>query len=236
MTILANAILERTVKAYDALLAHPELRPFMRPELLEALTAQAHALRPLLAQAGGASEADDARVADVDAVYAATRDLCAWIHDGARFRYRKHPAELARLAPLRLGQDPAEDGVRLATLQRVLPELEPAFPWQPDDGLTAAALGKQLKAHRAAQEIEPTLGVTEKAALGQLRAARPASQALWSDEGGRLEAWIIANVPPADHYAFGRERRQRPRAQKAAPQKDVPSPPAGQAVSANHGA
>ena len=129
---------------------------------------------------------------------------------------------------MRLGTSAADDGVRLATLQRVLPELQPAFVWLPGQGLTLAALGKHSKAHREAESQEPTLGVSEKDALAKLRAEQPASEALWSNEGGRLYSWIITNVPSELHFTFGRERRQRPRAAvKTTPQGSTKDKPKG---------
>ncbi len=222
MPILANAIHERTVKAYQAYLAHPELHPYMKPELRQEFEQQAGLVGPLLQTAATASEEDDAAMAKVEATYEKSRQTIMWIHDGARYCYRQHPDQLAKLTPLRLGGDAPEDGVRMATLHRILPTLEPAFTWLPDEGLTLAALVKQMKAHREAQDVEPTLGVTEKGALANLRAARPASQALWSDDGGRLEAWVIANVPSDKQFAFGRERRQRPRPPVKAPTTGAP--------------
>ena len=213
------------------MLAHPELQPYMKPELRAAMDRQIAIIVPATEATAAATDEDDKALANVDATYSQSRDTIMWIHHGARFLYWRYPEELAKLAPLRLGADAAEDLVRLVTLQRLVPTLKPAFIWLSDEGLSLAALGKQIKAHRDAQALEPTLGLGEKSALAILRNARPASEALWSNEGGRLDAWIIANVPESKHFAFGRERRQRARTAVAktpeqSPPTDKPKDPA----------
>ena len=227
MRIIANTIHERTLKANQAVLAHPELRPYMKPELLRQLEERSALLGPLLQIVATAKAEDDAALERVDAIYQQSRDMILWLHDGVRYCYRQYPEELARLAPMRLGTSAADDGVRLATLHRVLPELQPAFVWLPGEGLTLAALGEQSKAHREAEAEEPTLGASEKEALARLRAERPASEALWSNEGGRLDSWIITNVPSELHFTFGRERRQRPRAAVKTPPDTTEGKPKG---------
>jgi len=220
MAILANGIHERTVQAWNAFQAHPELHPYMQKPLQQALKKQAAMLEPLLSTAARAS--DDTAQANIETAFEQTHELIIWVHEGLRYRYRKHPQQLAALAPLKSSRDPAQDGVRLATLIRALPELTPAFLWQPDEGLTHAALVKQLRAQKAAEAAESQLGAPEKAALAALRKARASSHALWDEEGG-LEAWIIANVPKDQQPSFGRERRQRVRAARPG----APTPPVG---------
>ena len=151
---------------------------------------------------------------EADATLEKSRDMEMQLHDGARYRYRHHSDQLQVLAPLNLGKDPAEDGVRLATLARELPLRTPPFVWLPDEGLTLAALKKQIDAHKTASETEIEAGSALKAALKLLREQRPAAHHLWDDDGLGLEAWIIAHVPKDQQHAFGRERRKRPRANK----------------------
>jgi hypothetical protein len=220
MAIQANNVHVRVVQAHNAFQAHPTLHAFMQPALKDALMRRAQLLEPLLKAAGGATDQEEEAAASIETVFALSHDLIVRIHKGAAYRYHAHTEGLAALAPIRVGRDPAEDEVRLATLIEKLPTLQPAFQWLPDEGLTLAALQKQLKAHRDALVREKSLGGKDKGvreALAVMREERKESQKLWEDEGGKLEAWIIANVPENQQYAFGRERRSKQRAAKTEP-------------------
>ena len=104
--------------------------------------------------------------------------------------------------------------MRLATFLDKVTDLTPRFLWPEDEGVTHASSHKLLKGLREAIAAAPALEAANQkiaGALTGLRLARAASHALWAEDGGRLDAWVQAHIAPAQQFAFGRDRRKRPR-------------------------
>ena len=118
--------------------------------------------------------------------------------------------------------------MRLATFLDKVTSLKPPFLWPEDEGVTHASSLKLLKELREAIKAVPALDAGQQkiaAALSGLRQARAASHALWAEDGNRLDAWVQAHIDPAQQFAFGRDRRKRPRAAAGEPPATTTAPP-----------
>lgn len=229
-TIQLNEVHRRTVKAWNAFLAAPQLHQFMKLSLRHRLQTLAEKVRPALVELAHRDDREDDEISAAEVTLANTRQLLVRIYRGIRYRYANRPEVLAALAPVRTGANAAEDEVRLATLARVLPGCEPVFLWLPEEGITPDFLHQQLNAHREAMKRVAAISARDVDAAALLRELRPAAQALWDEE---LDAWIGLNVPREQHLAWGRERRRQPRGASAAEQQPpadplpLPMPPPG---------
>lgn len=220
MAIKANSIHWQIVSAWNAFQAHPEFAPFMQPRVREQLKLQAEKVASLLVSSRRDTDDVDDRISAAEVTLRNTRELVQHTHQGLRFRYRNRPDQLAQVAPLRLGADPREDEIRLATLVREVPKLQPAFCWFPDEGFSHEALVEQLDRHRAAMSLLASLGPKRREALRLLREERSNSQRLWRNF---VEPWIIATIPPPLYRAYGRPPvpRRRSSAQKVVGEKQA---------------
>ena len=216
MSIARNEIHVNTVKCWDALQAHQHLLAFMQAPLRAALEAQVNKIRPALQTVSHVDKKAQEALAEAEKTLDKSHEMILHLHEGVKYCYREHADQMRTFIPVKLGADIAENSVRLALLERELPKAVPAFLWLPGDGLTHAALKKQLDADTKAAKVEASLGPVVRDAFKLLRDQRPASHQLWDKEGFGLDGWVGLNVPKDQQYAFGRERRQRPRPAKSA--------------------